>query len=189
LGWLHFRKKLPIVTVFGGSLGASSINRAVWEMYGEHELSFNLVHQCGRGNLKEVQGQKDNYREYEFLHDEVGDVIAASDLLISRAGAGALYEIGVQKRPAILIPLPRSQSRGEQIRNAAFFEENGAAVVIDDVKLDGKILYEMILRLLDDKQNLRNMGKKAGSLCKSDAQLVIVRNCSVIVKYFLFYFV
>jgi UDP-N-acetylglucosamine--N-acetylmuramyl-(pentapeptide) pyrophosphoryl-undecaprenol N-acetylglucosamine transferase len=174
LNWLHFRERLPIVTVFGGSLGASSINSAVWEMYGEHELPFNLVHQCGRGNLKEVQGRKDNYREYEFLHEEIGDVIAASDLLISRAGAGALYEIGALRRPAVLIPLPRSKSRGEQIRNALYFEENGAAKVIDDGKLDGKILYEMILRLLDDRQNLRNMGEIAGSLCKSDAHSAVV---------------
>ncbi len=174
LSWLRFREKLPVVTVFGGSLGASSVNRAVWEMYSEHELHFNLVHQCGRGNLKEIQGRRDNYKEYEFLYDEIGDVIAASDLLISRAGAGALYEIGALKRPAILIPLPLSKSRGEQIRNAAFFEENAAAWVIDDRKLDGNILYETILKLLNDKQNLQNMGENAGSLCKSDAQSAIV---------------
>ncbi len=150
-------------------MGSRSINRAVHEMLLSFDLPFNLVHQCGRGNATGGSPSR-RYREIEFLEEDVGDVLAASDLIVSRAGAGALYEIGYLEKPSILIPLSREASRGEQISNARFFEENGAAVVLRSEQLNGKCLYEQILSLLEDKKRLYSMGKKAASLCRRDAE-------------------
>lgn len=172
--FLNFKEDLPLVFVIGGSLGASSINEAVWEMGGKYDLSFNLVHQCGRGNFRKGYSQSKRYRQYEFFIDEMGDLLAASTIVISRAGAGAVYEIGYMKRPSILIPLPRTKSRGEQIENARYFEKNGASVIILDENLDGEILFKTVTRLLKDNAVLSMMGQKAGSLCKTDAEGSIV---------------
>lgn len=166
---LGFNEPLPIVTVLGGSMGSRSINRAVNEMLSSFELPFNLVHQCGRGNAT-GGSPTSRYREIEFLEEDVGDVLAASDLIVSRAGAGALHEIGYLKKPSILIPLSRGASRGEQISNARFFEENGAAVVLESERLNTRSLYEQILSLLGDRKRLSSMGERAASLCRRDAE-------------------
>lgn len=171
--FLGFSGTRPVVTVLGGSLGASSINRAVWEMCKKYELSFNLVHQCGKGNRKDAFSGSRGYRQFEFIYEQIGDIIAASDLIISRAGAGALYEIGVLRRGSILVPLPTSKSRGEQIENACYFEENGASVTIEDEQLNGETLYKTITRLLKDKKALESMGKNAGLLCRPEAEVMI----------------
>ena len=173
--FLGFSENLPIVTVLGGSLGASSLNEAVFGMIEGHDLTFNLVHQCGLGNSRRVEEKNDRYRQYEFIADEMGDVLAASSLVISRAGAGALYELGALGLASILIPLPRSKSRGERIDNAGFFKVQGAADVIEDGKLDGSLLYARTCTLLADEDLLAEMGRNASKLCRNDAVEKIVR--------------
>ena len=168
--FLDFTEKLPVVTVLGGSQGASSLNRAVWELLREGDPPFNLVHQFGGGNPLETTGESARYRHFEFIGEEMGDVLAASDLIVSRAGAGALYEIGCVGKPSILIPLPRSKSRGEQIDNARHFEDHEAARIIEDELLNGKILLEVIGKLLADDRLLRKMGENATKLCKTHAE-------------------
>jgi UDP-N-acetylglucosamine--N-acetylmuramyl-(pentapeptide) pyrophosphoryl-undecaprenol N-acetylglucosamine transferase len=170
LRFLRFSETLPVVTLLGGSLGASSLNEAVFSMLGEHEISFNLVHQCGRGHGRPLSLSHDRYRQYEFISGEMGDVLAASDLVISRAGAGALYEIGLLGIPSILVPLPTSKSRGEQIDNALYFKEHGAAEIIDDGELNGHLLYKCVSSLLSNREGLSEMGRRAASLCKRNAE-------------------
>jgi UDP-N-acetylglucosamine--N-acetylmuramyl-(pentapeptide) pyrophosphoryl-undecaprenol N-acetylglucosamine transferase len=173
LRFLGFAEALPVVTLLGGSLGASSLNEAVFCMLGEHELPFNLVHQCGQGHGRPVANTHGRYRQFEFIAGEMGDVMAASDLVISRAGAGALYEIGLLGAPSILIPLPKSKSRGEQIDNALYFKEHGASEVIEDGELNGRLLFESITSLLSDRKLLAKMGRCAASLCRRDAEVEI----------------
>ena len=168
--FLDFKETLPVVMVLGGSLGASSLNRAVRELCKEGELAFNLVHQCGRGNGGQGCVPHPRYRLYEFIEEEIGDVLAASDLIISRAGAGALYEIAFLGKPSILIPLPRSKSRGEQIDNARYFQEHGAACLIEDERLNGSILGSTVTGLLQDPVRLKEMGARASKLVRIDAQ-------------------
>lgn len=168
--FFNFTEELPIITVLGGSLGASSMNEAVFGMLEERELPFNLVHQCGVGHVRQFSGGNTRYRQYEFIADEMGDVLAASDLIISRAGAGALYEIGCLGLPSILIPLPKSKSRGEQIDNAGFFQDNGAAAIIEDGQLNSCLLSETICALLADEHLLEEMGRNASTLCRENAE-------------------
>lgn len=168
--FLSFNEDLPVVLIVGGSLGASSINMAVREMLKLQNLTFNMVHQCGPGNYQDKFFQKGRYRQFEFIDKEIGDVMAASDIVVSRAGAGALYEIGYLKKPSILVPLPKSKSRGEQIENALYFKKNGASCIISDEDLNGEALSEAVNQLITDMGKLRMMKDRAGTLCKYDAE-------------------
>jgi len=172
--FLGFKEDLPFVMVVGGSLGAQSINNTIYKIVDNYDLPFNLVHQCGRGNLNNTFIKIKKYRQYEFLGKEIGDVMAVSTLIISRAGAGALYEISYLGKPSILIPLSKTASRGEQVDNAKFFEENGASIVILNDDLNEKILFKTVCNLLENKNTLVEMGKKAFRLLNHNAEEKIV---------------
>ncbi len=105
-----------------------------------------------------------------LIEKEIGDVTAAADIVISRAGAGAIFEIGYMKKPSILVPLPKSKSRGEQLANARYFEKNQASVIIRDENLNGDVMHELINRLLSDRKSLKMIGERAGSLLKFGAE-------------------
>jgi UDP-N-acetylglucosamine--N-acetylmuramyl-(pentapeptide) pyrophosphoryl-undecaprenol N-acetylglucosamine transferase len=172
LAHLGFKNSLPVVFVVGGSLGASNINNAVWELLDiseEGSLKFNLVHQCGKGKKKGNMNIS-NYRQFEILEDEMGDMLGASTIIVSRAGAGALNEIGFFGKPSILIPLPTSQSRGEQINNARYFADNNAAILIPNEKLSGQVLLKEVSGLLDEPEKLKQMGENARRMLSDSAE-------------------
>jgi UDP-N-acetylglucosamine--N-acetylmuramyl-(pentapeptide) pyrophosphoryl-undecaprenol N-acetylglucosamine transferase len=173
LDLLAFEQKLPTVLVLGGSLGASRLNGAVREMLSSRRFRFNLVHQCGYGNFDPAFPSEKRYRQFEFIDERMGDVLAAADLVVSRSGAGALCEIGCAKKPSILVPLPKSKSRGEQIGNAKYFADNGAALVIEDGQLNGEELAVALHALLRNKKKLLEMGERARSLFVPDAEAKI----------------
>ncbi len=122
----------PILLVLGGSQGARRINRTVGGALSALCEHFYVVHQTGPANDSPVSGQAGRYFPTPFLRKEYGDVLAAADLVVSRAGAGTLWEIAVAGKPSILIPLSGGGTRGDQVRNAALFAGRGASLVLDD---------------------------------------------------------
>jgi len=182
--FLGFENDLPIVTFLGGSLGAEKLNRTVSKMVETLDIKFNIVHQCGSRKLGEkissIKGKVKNYRVFQFLKEHMGDVLAASDLIVSRAGAGAIYEIAYLEKPSILIPLSRSASRGEQVLNARYFSEKRAAIYIDEEQLTPEYLYSKIIEILDDREKLEEIGRNARKIIKPEAEVLIV---DYIVKY------
>jgi UDP-N-acetylglucosamine--N-acetylmuramyl-(pentapeptide) pyrophosphoryl-undecaprenol N-acetylglucosamine transferase len=170
MSFLQCEEGLPVILVVGGSSGAARLNDVAWRMKKRFTLPFSLVHQCGEGNLRKDIEMGPRYRQFSFFDEEMGDVIAASDLIVSRAGAGALYEFGCLSKPAILVPLPKTASRGEQIENARSFEEHGAAVVIQNEDLDEELLFSTIERMISDPDSLKRMGEAAHSLCTPNAE-------------------
>ncbi|MBN2322484.1 MAG: undecaprenyldiphospho-muramoylpentapeptide beta-N-acetylglucosaminyltransferase [Spirochaetes bacterium] len=172
--FLGFWDDLPMVFVVGGSLGARILNETVWALCGETN-GFNIVHQCGRGNKKTGMDENRHYRQIEFLEDRMGDVLDAATVVVSRAGAGALYEIASLGKASILIPLPLSASRGEQIENARYFEAHGASVVIANENLTPHALEEAIQSLLADGPRLETMGREAKKLVRKDAASAIAK--------------
>lgn len=143
----------PVILVFGGSLGAAGINRAVRDIIDNLTDRFQVVHITGPGNLDPALAGKPGYIQREYLSREFGDVLAAASLVVSRAGANSLYELLVTRKPHILVPLPLSASRGDQIVNAREFEKAGMSQVIPQEQLTGPSLLEKIDELtprLDD---------------------------------------
>jgi len=154
-----FDDKKPVIMVMGGSLGAQKINKAIRENIDEILEYYQLVHICGKGNADESINKK-GYRQFEYVSDELKDIMAAADMVISRAGSNSISEFLALKKPVLLIPLSAKASRGDQILNAASFEKQGYALVLDEDKMNKDSLFEAIKELDNKKESLiKNMEK------------------------------
>ncbi len=139
-----FKEGKPVIMVTGGSLGAGAINDAIREAIVPLTESYQVIHLCGKGKKDEKLERASNYHQIEYAGPEMKDLYAAADLIISRAGANTLAEILSLSIPNILIPLPLSQSRGDQILNAESFEKKGYSCVLPQEKLNTKTLMEAV---------------------------------------------
>lgn len=125
----------PVILVMGGSQGAQQINTLVRGGLNELLKKFQIVHICGRGNL-DISLHKKGYVQYEFLDEQMKDVYAISELVISRGGANSLAEIAALKKKALVIPLGTTASRGDQIENAEMFaRKSGWGVLVGEVEV------------------------------------------------------
>lgn len=152
LKFLGFNGKKQVIIVMGGSLGARAINDAVRKSLPLLEDQFQIVHMCGKGNIDESFVDHPNYRQFEYLNEELSDVLAAGDLVITRGGSNAIFEFLALKKPMIIIPLPKAQSRGDQILNANSFEKSGFAVKLDEENLTIDILVNEVREISKNKQ-------------------------------------
>ncbi|QWI73102.1 undecaprenyldiphospho-muramoylpentapeptide beta-N-acetylglucosaminyltransferase (plasmid) [Bacillus mycoides] len=129
LAYCGFTNDKPILLIMGGSQGAERINQILRATIDKLLLQFNIVHICGKGKTDSLF-QAEGYRQFEYINEEMSDVLAMADLVISRAGSSAISELLVLKKPMLLIPLSDGSSRGDQIINAEFFKRNEYAKVI-----------------------------------------------------------
>ena len=148
LSFLGFDDKKPILLVMGGSLGAAAVNDAVRAALPKLLASYDIVHLCGKGKVEESLAQP-GYRQFEYVNEELPDVFAATDIVVSRAGANAVFEFLALSKPALLIPLPRSASRGDQILNAGYFARKGFAMVLEQESLTPETLLDAVNDLYD----------------------------------------
>ena len=137
----------PVVMVVGGSQGAQSINRCVREALPELLKDFQVVHLCGREKIDNLLLTTPGYKQFEYLKDELKDVFAMADVVVSRAGANAICEILALKKPNLLVPLPATSSRGDQLLNARSFEKQGFSVVLEENNLTPDVLLSQIHEL------------------------------------------
>lgn len=129
------KKSKPILLVMGGSLGAAQINEIVWKNLSWLCQNFIVVHQTGQKNSgllpKDLtEEERAFYHPYAFIYSEMPDLMAAADIVLSRAGANSIWESAVLEKPMILIPLEGAGTRGDQVDNAEYFERRGAALVL-----------------------------------------------------------
>lgn len=141
----------PVILVMGGSLGSVNVNNHVREALPELLKQYQVVHLCGRGNLDHALDQTDGYRQYEYIKEELPDLFAMADLIISRAGANAICEISTLAIPNLLIPLSANASRGDQILNARSFEKQGYSEVIEEENLTTQTLLAAVQKLHDNR--------------------------------------
>ncbi|MCX7117642.1 MAG: undecaprenyldiphospho-muramoylpentapeptide beta-N-acetylglucosaminyltransferase [Legionellales bacterium] len=139
-----FNRDKPCLLVVGGSQGAMAMNRCVRLLLDPLLERFQVIHLCGRGKVDSTLMQKVGYYQKEYADDELGDLFAASDLVISRAGANAVYEILALKKPHILIPLSLKVSRGDQVQNARFFKDQSISGVLSEEDLTPESLLAEI---------------------------------------------
>lgn len=144
LKYCGFNSKKPCLLVMGGSLGAGTINRCVREALAELTSMFQVIHLCGKGKLDLSIAGQEGYCQLEYANEELGHLLAASSLIISRSGANSLYELLALGKPHVLIPLSGKASRGDQIQNAHYFEQAGISVVIADELLNSTLLLKAI---------------------------------------------
>ncbi|MBQ9238305.1 MAG: UDP-N-acetylglucosamine--N-acetylmuramyl-(pentapeptide) pyrophosphoryl-undecaprenol N-acetylglucosamine transferase [Treponema sp.] len=160
------RSDKPVLAVLGGSSGAQQINTLIWEQLPWLTEHFFVVHQTGphATSIPDRPG----YSHHAFIHAELSDVIAASDVVLSRAGANSLWECATLGKPLVLVPLAGSGTRGDQIDNARYFSDRGAAVVLAPGDVDGEHLRRSLTRLLDAAERAR-YGAAGAALVRGSA--------------------
>ena len=144
-----------VLLVVGGSLGATALNAAVTAALDDLLRSCVVVHVRGAGKLDETLASKAGYIQLEYVDDGWGDIIAAADLVVSRAGANALCEWLTLGKPHLLVPLPRSVSRGDQLENASFAAAQGWSLVIEEHELNSTTLVAAVAKLDDLSRTIR----------------------------------
>ncbi|MCI8639792.1 MAG: undecaprenyldiphospho-muramoylpentapeptide beta-N-acetylglucosaminyltransferase [Coprococcus sp.] len=146
-----FQDKRPVILVVGGSLGAAAVNRAVRNILPEILKEFQVIHLCGRNKLDASLKDLEGYAQFEYIQDELKDLFALSDIVISRAGANAICELLALHKPNLLIPLSANASRGDQILNARSFEQQGFSMVLEEEALSDELLLSSIHKLYESR--------------------------------------
>lgn len=149
-----FSSKKPTLLITGGSSGAKAINQMVIDSVDELTKKYNVLHIVGKGNLSNVFTK--GYYQTEFT--DMKDAYSVADICVSRAGSNTIFELATLKIPTLLIPLPKLESRGDQIENAKYFAQKGLCRYIlqeDLTKGDFKLQVDALYQNKEDlKQNL-----------------------------------
>lgn len=170
-----FTANKPVVMVIGGSLGANAINQTVRQALPKLLEDFQVVHLCGKEKVDNLLLNVKGYKQFEYLKAELKDVFAMADVVISRAGANAICELLALKKPNILIPLPASASRGDQILNAKSFEEQGFSMVLDEDDLTENLLVEKVHEMYFTKQSYIDCMSRSNQLSSIDTILNLIK--------------
>ncbi len=143
----------PVLLIIGGSIGSVAINNAIRELLPELLKDFQIIHICGEGNLDQSLEGREGYRQYAYVKEELKDLFALADIVVSRAGANTICELLALKKPNILIPLPLSASRGDQVLNANSFEKQGFSMNVDQDTMTAESLLSAIRELYENKDS------------------------------------
>lgn len=154
----------PVIMVIGGSLGAANVNKIVREALPRLLTDFQVVHLCGKGKVDNLLLNTPRYKQFEYIKTELKDIFAMADLVISRAGANAICELLALKKPNILIPLPASSSRGDQLLNAKSFEAQGFSIVLNEDDLTPELLADKVHELYFTRQTYHDAMSKSGQM-------------------------
>lgn len=159
----NFTADKPIVMFVGGSLGAQSLNKAVQKNIDTLLQKFQIIHICGKNQKTDLQ--RDGYAQFEFVDKEFKDLLAATDIVVTRSGSNAIFEFWSLNIPMLLVPLPSNASRGEQSSNAQNFQSKGfAEILLDkDLSQDGLLVAQidkMYQNLDTYRHNIKNSDLK-----------------------------
>ena len=172
----------PIILILGGSQGAQKINDIILSISPELLKEFEIIHQCGDKNFKEVKAEanvvisKELKKYYHlvafFKEPELSHTYQVADLIISRSGSGNIFEIAATGKPSILIPL-KTSAQNHQIKNAYQYAQSGPAIVIEESNLTAHFFLKKIKNLLSNADKLDNMSKKAKEFSRPKAARTI----------------
>jgi UDP-N-acetylglucosamine--N-acetylmuramyl-(pentapeptide) pyrophosphoryl-undecaprenol N-acetylglucosamine transferase len=167
----------PVLLMMGGSLGAQAVNDALREALPELLHTFDIVHLCGKDKVSKAHAQP-GYVQYEYISEELPDLMAMADIVLSRAGANAVFEFLALKKPALLIPLPKSASRGDQILNAKYFEKKGYAAVLEQEQMTPETLAKALTTLYHNRSAYFTAMNSAPNADGTEAVLNVIRKAA-----------
>lgn len=175
---------LPVVGFMGASQGAQKINDAALGVLKELTDEFEILHQTGTKNYKDVNGEagvilesarKERYHPFGFLDETaLRDFYLVSDLIVSRAGASSIFEIAVWGKPAILIPL-RDAAQNHQRKNAYEYAGTGAAIIVEETNLTPHILLAEIKKIMGNPELMKKMKEAAQKFARIDSAELIAK--------------
>lgn len=172
----------PVVLILGGSQGATRINDLILNILPEILKNFELIHQCGEKNFKQVKAESEvvttesnrqYYHPFAFLkEEEMRNAFAACNIVISRAGSGSIFEIAAAGKPSILIPLPEA-AQNHQIKNAYAYAKHGGCIVIEESNLTPHFFLGELQYLFNQPNILKEMSKSAKEWSRPRAAEII----------------
>lgn len=151
LDYCGFTSNRPVIMVVGGSTGSAAVNEAVRNLLPTLLKQFQVVHLCGKGKIDIAYNNIEGYKQFEYVSNELPDIFAMADIILSRAGANAICEILAVKKPNILVPLSAAASRGDQILNAESFEKQGFSYVIKEEELTNETLLKGVKYVMENR--------------------------------------
>lgn len=175
LSLCDFNKDKPVLLVIGGSLGAENINNNIRKNIIELLNYFQIVHICGKNQIDNSLVIK-GYKQFEYLNEELSDVFAISDIVISRAGSNSIFEFLALNKPMLLIPLSKKASRGDQILNAKYFEDKGFCEVVQDEELSNIEIVKMVNNIHVNRRDYINNMKEFNSENSLDKIIEIIND-------------
>lgn len=176
--FLGFTSDKPVILVVGGSLGAVAVNNAVRSILPELLKSYQVIHLCGRGKIDESLKGLEGYAQFEYIKEELMDLFALTDIVISRAGANAICELLALHKPNLLIPLSANASRGDQILNARSFERQGFSMVLEEEMLTDEILLGAINKLYKNREQYITAMKSSSQQNSIDTVIDLIESVS-----------
>ena len=145
-----FNNDKKTILFFGGSLGSSAINNAVRNSLNSLTKEYNIIHITGKGKNQKIENE--SYYSVEFVNN-IEDYFDAADAVVCRGGANTLFELLALSKPMLIIPLPKSESRGDQIENAKYFKSKNFAEVLFQENLNSKNLQKAIKNLFSNSKS------------------------------------
>ena len=167
----------PVLLVTGGSLGAESVNVAVRKALNELLKTFDVVHLCGRGKVDDSV-QADGYRQYAYIREEMADLFALADVVCSRAGANAVFELLALHKPMLLLPLSGASTRGDQELNAKYFRDKGFAKVLFADEVSPESITNALLSLYRERETYQKTMQSAKGVDGTEAILQLIREAA-----------
>lgn len=153
----NFKNNKNVLMIFGGSLGAKYLNNFIWNNLEEITKKYNIIHIVGKNNLKNVKNS--SYCQMEFTN-KIQDFFSYADIIMCRGGSNSIHELLALKKLMLIIPLPKDESRGDQIENAISFYNSGYCEYLLQENLNLKNFNNKTELLLKNKKIfLSNMNK------------------------------
>lgn len=181
-----FEPSLPLILVLGGSQGSTRVNDFMLDSVDSFVKKYQVLHQTGVEHFLKVKNElavitknfvpaeRSRYKIVDFLQKELLEALLASDVVVSRAGSGAIFEIAALSKPSILIPLPES-AHDHQRFNAYEYAKAGACVVMEEDNLSSALFFSQLNGLVDDQSRYQQMAQSARAFSKPDAARLIAQ--------------
>ncbi len=169
-----FSADKPVILVIGGSLGSVAVNNAVRSALPELLESYQIIHLCGKGKVEESLNGTKGYKQFEYIKNELRDIFALADIVISRAGANAICELLALRKPNLLIPLSANASRGDQILNAQSFERQGFSLVLEEEAVTKDSLLLAVKKLYENRSTYMDAMRNSGQQDSIDTILGLI---------------
>ncbi len=172
-----FSGKKPVLLVMGGSLGAQPVNEVLDAIMPELTQKYDVIHIRGKENM--LGGfLPAGYKPFGYVDSELPDLYAAADIMLSRAGATAVFEILALALPALLVPLSKASSRGDQVLNAQHFKEQGFSHVLEQEEMNPETLMKAIDALYSSAGKLKERMKQERAAAAADTVSEIIADAA-----------
>ncbi len=178
LSYCHLTEGKPVILVVGGSSGSQFINEIVRGILPELLKTYQVIHLCGKGNLDKSLHGTAGYAQFEYANQELSDMFALADIVISRAGANSICELLALHKPNILIPLSANASRGDQILNAHSFEQQGFSMIIEEENLSNVVLLDAVQKLYENRDQYITAMKESKQMNSVETVVQIIEEAA-----------